>query len=105
MPDFRGDRMDSPEGQGIARRAWQAYVGAVDKVTAPAIGPLVRRVAAKQASDLLGFWLVWHLEGGFEGLRRNGMSRATIYRRISLFRRTTGQHPDECELAGVSIDV
>jgi hypothetical protein len=105
MPDFRADRMESPEGQGIARRAWQGYADSVNKVTAPALGPLIRRVAAKQAADLLGFWLVWHLEGGFEGLRRNGMSRATIYRKISTFRRVTGQHPDEFELRGVSIDL
>ena len=34
-------------------------------------------------ADLFGFWLLWHLEGGFEGLERLGMNRATIYRKIN----------------------
>jgi hypothetical protein len=105
MTDFRSDRMESPDGKGIARRAWDSYAATVNRVAGPAIEPLVRRVAATTAADLLGFWLVWHLEGGFEGLRRHGMSRSSIYRRISLFRRITGQHPDEFELPGVTIDV
>ena len=105
MTDFRSDRMDSPDGKGIARRAWERYAASVNRTVAPALRPLIDKVAAKGAADLLGFWLVWHLEGGYEGLRRNGMSRATIYRRISTFRRLTGQHPDEFELPGVSIDV
>src|SRR4051812_4272016 len=25
MVDFRSDRMESPEGRGVARRAWEAY--------------------------------------------------------------------------------
>ena len=93
------------EGKGIARRAWASYAGAVNKATQPALGPLIRRIAANKAADLLGFWLVWHLEGGFDGLLRNGMSRATIYRRIATFRRLTGKHPDEFELRGVEIDL
>ena len=55
--------------------------------------------------DLLGFWLAWHLEGGFEGLQRMGMSRASIYRRISLFRRSLGVHPDEYMPAGITLDI
>jgi hypothetical protein len=35
---------------------------------------------------LVGFWAIWRLAGGFEGLQRMGMSRASIYRRIKLFR-------------------
>jgi hypothetical protein len=97
--------MDSPDGKGIARRAWEKYATSVNRTVAPALRPLIEKVAAKGAADLLGFWLVWHLEGGYDGLRRNGMSRATIYRRISTFRRLTGQHPDEFELPGVTIDV
>ena len=26
VADFRSDRMASPEGKGMARRAWEAYV-------------------------------------------------------------------------------
>lgn len=105
MTDFRSDRMASPEGKGIARRAWDAYAATVNRVAAPAIEPLARKVAMPVLLDLMGFWLAWHLEGGFEGLRRLGMSRASIYRRISLFRKTMEVHPDEFQLAGVTLDI
>ena len=42
----------------------------------PVLRPLVRLYAAGSIVDLIGFWAVWHLEGGFEGLQRMGMSRA-----------------------------
>ena len=103
--DFRSERMESPEGKGIARRGWESYVGAVGKVTTPAVKPLVRKYAAGSVVDLVGFWAVWHLEGGFEGLRRMGMSRASIYRRIKLFRVAFGAHPDEFEMPGVTLDL
>ena len=103
--DFRSDRMETPEGQGVARRAWESYVGTVGKVTRPALRPLVTRYAAGSIVDLVGFWCVWHLEGGFEGLQRMGMSRASIYRRIKLFRIAFGAHPDEFEMPGVSLDL
>ena len=105
MVDFRSDRMESPEGRGLARRSWEAYVGAVTKVTRPALGPLVRKYAAGSIVDLYGFWVVWHLEGGFEGLLAMGMSRASIYRRIKLFRIAFGAHPDEFVLPGITLDL
>ena len=52
-----------------------------------------------------GFWVVWHLEGGFEGLRATGMSRASIYRRVKLFRIAFGMHPDEFVMPGVTLDL
>jgi hypothetical protein len=97
--------MESPEGRGVARRAWEGYAAAVGKVTAPAVRPLARKLAASAMVDLVGFWTVWHLEGGFEGLRRMGMSRASIYRRISLFRVAFDAHPDEFEMPGVKLDL
>ena len=103
--DFRSERMESPEGRGNARKAWDAYAGAVGKVTAPALRPLVRRYAAGSIVDLVGFWAVWHLEGGFEGLQRLGMSRASIYRRVKLFRIAFGAHPDEFEMPGIDLNV
>ena len=101
MTDFRSNRMESPEGRGRARRAWDAYAKAVTR----AAEPHARRVAAPIGVDLMGFWLTWHLEGGFEGLRKLGMSRASIYRRVSAFRRYTGYHPDEYEMPGVKLDL
>jgi hypothetical protein len=104
-PDFRSDRMESPEGKGIARRAWEAYAGAVNRVSRPAVEPLARKLAVPVAMDLMGFWLAWHLEGGFEGLRRMGMSRSSIYRRVRLFRAALGAHPDEFDMPGVSLNI
>lgn len=53
----------------------------------PVIDPAARRIAGKLTADAVGFWLMWHLEGGFEGLQRLGMSRSDIYRRLNNFRR------------------
>ena len=75
------------------------------KVATPALRPLVRKYAAGSIVDLIGFWAVWHLEGGFEGLQRMGMSRARIYRRIKLFRIAFGAHPDEFEMPGITLDL
>jgi hypothetical protein len=104
VTDFRSERSESSEGRGIARRAWEGYTGAVGKVTRPVLNPLVRMYAAGSICDLVGFWAVWHLEGGFEGLQRMGMSRASIYRRVKLFRIAFGAHPDEFEMPGLIID-
>ena len=93
--------MESPEGKGIARRAWDAY----SRAAGPAVEPLAKRLAAPIAADLVGFWLLWHLHGGFDGLRELGMSRASIYRRIKTFRTVYGIHPDEFEIPGVTLDV
>ena len=97
--------MESPEGRGIARRAWDGYTGAIGKVATPALRPLVRMYAAGSIVDLVGFWAVWHLEGGFEGLQRLGMSRASIYRRVKLFRIAFGAHPDEFVMPGITLDL
>jgi len=101
--------MESPEGRGIARRAWEAYVKKSNQVAGPLLDPLLRPAAETVSRavmfDLYGFWLAWHLEGGFEGMRERGMSRSAIYRRIKMFRSLTGYHPDEYMLPGVTLDV
>ena len=108
-PDYRSDRMESPEGRGKAKQAWDAYVRAYNKHAAatvnPVLEPVMRPFVMNMTADLLGFWLIWHLEGGFEGLRRVGFSRSGIYRRVKRFRQITGQHPDEFVLPGVSFDL
>ena len=109
MPDFRTDPMESAEGKGNARRVWDAYVRGTNKLLGPALHPLLKpaadRIGGAVATDLMGFWLCWHLEGGFEGLLRMGMSRSAIYRRVKMFRSVFGEHPDSYQLPGVSIDV
>ena len=109
MADYRSDPMESPEGKGRARRAWEAYVGAVGKVVssptvAPFVQPAVAPIGRQMVEDLLGFWVLWHLYGGFEGLEWFGMHKSTIWRKVSRFRQVTGQHPDEFEMPGISID-
>lgn len=107
MKDFRSDPSPTPEGKGRARRAWDAYVKAMSPVVAsvlPVFEPAIRRVATSMTVDLLGFWMAWHLHGGFEGLVELGMHPSTVWRKVKLFRTVTGQHPDEFEMPGVTLD-
>jgi hypothetical protein len=111
--DFRSEKMESYEGKGQARKAWDAYAAKVNSVVPPSWGlavaeaarPAVDYVVRERMEDALGFWLLWHVYGGFDGLRdRRGMSRSTIYKKISRFRQMFGVHPDEFELPGITID-
>lgn len=107
--DFRGDRMPTAEGhgnaRGRARQAWDAYSRTVHRVAEPMVRPVAREYAASTVTDLVGFWLLWQLEGGFEGLQNLGLSRASIYRRVSAFRKSFGAHPDDFAFPGVTVDV
>jgi hypothetical protein len=105
--DFRSARMDSPEGRGIARARWEESPEGQSQETPgdPSLGRFARWVAAPTALDLAGFWVMWPLRGGFEGLRLMGLSRSSIYRRVSLFRRATGMHPDEYVFPGITLDL
>lgn len=105
MVDYRSERMESPEGKGNARRRWQDALGALDNYAATKLDPVLRPIAMNMTADLIGFWLMWHLEGGFEGMRGAGFSRSAIYRRVKRFRQITGVHPDEYQLPGVELRV
>jgi hypothetical protein len=100
-PDFRSDRMRSPEGKGRAKAKLDEYL----KTAPPLKKSKVRYAAVRLTPELYGFWLMWHLEGGFEGLLSEGMSRSSIYRRIRAFRMIMGMHPDECKIAGVTLNL
>ncbi len=100
--------MKTPEGKGIAKRAWDQYAALVNRTVTPAIAPFVKPavdpLARQMVEDMIGFWVMWHLYGGFEGLERFGMHRSTIWRKVARFRQMTGEHPDEFKMPGVSID-
>jgi hypothetical protein len=54
---------------------------------------------------MFGFYVAWHLYGGFEGLQETlGMHPSTIWRKVAKFRKMFGVHPDEAKFAGVSLD-
>jgi hypothetical protein len=111
-PDFRSKRSATPEGQGIARRAWDSYAAVTNRTLGPVLHPILdpvmdpaaKRIARDWVGDLLGFYVLWHLYGGFEGLERFGMHRATIFRKVNRFRQVFGVHPDEWKMDGINID-
>ena len=116
VADFRADRMPSPEGEGRARgaveKAWDSYYSANRAVNKPlfslfpGLKSLLRGTVNSTIFDLYGFWIMWRLVGGFEGMQEVlGMSRSSVYRRISQFRAVFGEHPDVYEFPGIEIDV
>jgi hypothetical protein len=104
MPDFRSDPSDSIEGAGKARAAWEAYRRGVEKVISPAVTPVRGVLARKWTEDMVGFWVMWHLLGGFEGLEESGMHKTTIWRKVKKFRTLFGEHPDAYLFPGITID-
>ena len=102
--DFRSDPSESAEGKGIARRTWDAYALKVDQMMRPALDPVAAAWGRKLTEELVGFWVMWHSLGGFEGLQRFGMHKTTIWRKVKKFRMVLGQHPDEYKFEGITIE-
>jgi hypothetical protein len=102
--DLRKQRSGSSEGTGRAHRAWDAYAQVVNRATPAAVDRAVERLAKSWTEELLGFWLCWHVYGGFEGLERAGWERRTIFRRLRRFRLVFKKHPDEYSVVGVDVD-
>jgi hypothetical protein len=100
--------MDTPEGEGVAKKAWNAYVKAVNRRTPPFVRKgaeqMVTPLARQAVEDMIGFWVMWHLYGGFEGLEEFGMHKSTIWRKVRRFRTMTGQHPDVFKMPGIRIN-
>lgn len=115
MADFRSERMPTPEGEGRAKEALEtAYETYYKKNTAfnkrlfgafPELREMLRGHAGGRVLDLLGFWLMWQISGGFEGTQKAlGISKSQMYRRVALFREAFGEHPDVCEFPGITVD-
>src|SRR4029079_145798 len=98
---------ESAEGKGIARARRQASRRKFGESSRPQLlGDRVsRQRKTAQVSGLVGFWVMWHLHGGFEGLEDLGMERSTIFRRIKRFRTVFGKHPDREVLPGVKVNL
>ena len=80
--DFRSDPSESVEGKGIARRAWDAYADRVNKMASPALDPVAAAWGRKITEDLVGFWVMWHALGGFEGLQKFGMHKVAHFEQV-----------------------
>jgi hypothetical protein len=93
-PDFRSEKMDSPEGRGIALGRWSAFWYSIpDDVLADAYGDDPKRSIADydeavrddiaeavlDDSELIGFWVAWHQAGGFAHLESGGWTRAESF--------------------------
>ena len=102
--DLRSDRSESSEGRGLARRVWDRYAEAANSIRPRWWDEAFKRLAGNWTPDLMGFWMSWHLYGGFEGLEKAGWHRATIYRKLKRFRTVLGKHPDEYRIVGVELD-
>ncbi len=117
--DYRGDKSESTEGRGIAVERWGGFHYSLpEEVVAEAFSDLGRSIDdldpeirddiasdAVERSELIGFWVAWHLAGGFANLERGGWHRATIYRKVGRFRAAFGVHPDEFAFPWVDLDL
>jgi hypothetical protein len=117
--DFRSDKSESAEGAGIAFGQWRGFHHNLDEdVIAQAFSTpntiqlelhpeIVEELAsdALERSELIGFWVAWHLAGGFQNLVHGGWHRATIYRKVHRFRAAFGAHPDEYVFPWIQLDL
>ena len=118
-PDFRTDKSESIEGARRAAGRLGAYLDSLDEDTLAEAFPmqqldrieeydeLVRDDIAEDAreqADLIGFWVAWHMSGGFAALEDSGWHRATLFRKIRRFRTRYGAHPDEYVFPFIRLD-
>jgi hypothetical protein len=117
-PDFRSDKSDTVEGRGNASARWNAYHHHLGEDVLAEAFPSPRTTiddydefvrddiaaAVMEDSELIGFWVAWHLAGGFGALESGGWHRATIFRKVRRFRSRYGVHPDEFSFPWVTLD-
>lgn len=123
-PDYRSAKMDTIEGLGLAQAHWFQWLSELSDEQAAAVLDMpqvtiftnssrhepkrkdAQPVSAKERSELLGFWITWHLAGGFRRLEQWGWHRTTIHRKIRRFRDAyNGAHPDECEFNWITLQL
>lgn len=118
-PDFRADKSDTAEGAGNAAGRWSLFHDRLDEDVLAEAFPMsaldtdvhpdfVRDDIAADAmeqSELIGFWVAWHLAGGFTALEEGGWHRATIFRKVRRFRTRYGAHPDEYSFPWITLDL
>lgn len=116
--------MNSPEGAGLARARWREFKRSIPEAAWDAaygggspieafpeeLRPQLEQMitdeirAARERSELIGFWVTWHLAGGFENLEDSGWHRATLFRKVKRFRDEFGAHPDEHQFPWLDLD-
>lgn len=107
--------MDTAEGRGVAADRFQSWLAGIPEDVRDAagygrdfgLGSLAEWAndRMKEFSELVGFWISWHVAGGFEELESAGWHRATIYRKIRRFRAVFDAHPDEYEFPWIKLDL
>ena len=122
--DYRANKMSTLEGQGVAADRWGTFLNdelediAEDAMAKGPLPPAKDRIEdldddiqsdiaewAHRRAELMGFWLAWHLAGGFRRLEVGGWHRATIFRKVRQFRDTFGTHPDEATFDWITLDL
>jgi hypothetical protein len=117
MPDYRSEKMESLEGEGIAQGRWRSYQDRTpDEIfqladdgreyyeELPDEAQFCEVASAIEQAELVGFWLAWHSAGGFTGLEQSGWNRSTIFRKVRRFRAVYGDHPDNHRFAWLRVD-
>ncbi|HVC15305.1 MAG TPA: hypothetical protein VND62_10655 [Acidimicrobiales bacterium] len=118
-PDYRQEKSESAEGSGRAASRWTAFHSRLDEdvlaeafpgrgYEAEELTDTVREDiahAALEESELIGFWVAWHLAGGFANLERGGWHRATVFRKVRAFRSAFGAHPDDYRFPWITLDL
>lgn len=78
------------ENQKVAPGAWEV-LGMIGGAL-PGVSALSRGVARSTVQRLLGFWMMWHMYGGREGIFAAGvMAHSTYYRQEAEFRVVFGE--------------
>lgn len=82
------------KNEQVAPGAWEV-LGLIGGAI-PGVSALSRGIARSSVQRLLGFWMMWHMYGGREGIfAKRVMLSSTYYRQESEFRAVFGQDVSE----------